>query len=221
MGNRTALVLGATGLVGEQCLHRLVSSPIYDKVMVLARREPEFQHPKLESLIVNFDKLEDYKDRLKCNDVYCAMGTTIGKAGSQKAFRQVDYEYPLKVAELALQNGAKRFLLVSSLGADAHSSVFYSRTKGELEEALRKLGFETLIILRPSILLGNRKEKRRGEELGRFVAEHFSFLFAGPLKKYRGTPVDMLARVMVQLAIGNIRGEKVVENDEIFELDLK
>lgn len=221
MENRTALIIGATGLVGEQCVRGLVKEPIYNKVIALSRRALEFQHPKLVNLIVNFDALEEYKEGMKCDDVYCMLGTTIAKAGSQKAFRQVDFEYPLKVAKLTLWNGAKRFALVSSLGADAHSTVFYSRTKGELEEALKKLDFETLIILRPSILLGNRKEKRRGEEVGRFIAAHFSFLFAGSLKKYRGTPVDLLARVMIQLVTDKTTGLKVVENNEIFELDSK
>lgn len=221
MNNRTALLIGATGLVGESCLTELLKSNTYNKVIAVTRRELSISHPKLQTILVDFENLDASKDLLKCDDVYCAIGSTIAKAGSQQAFRKVDFEYPLKLAQLALWNGATRFILVSSLGADASSSVFYSRIKGELEEALKKLNYEWLVILRPSILLGNRKEKRTGEAVGRFLAEKFAFVFVGLMKQYRGTPVDMLARVMVKLGAVNNKGIKLVENNEIFELDVK
>jgi uncharacterized protein YbjT (DUF2867 family) len=216
MANKTALVIGATGLVGEQCLQQLLEHKAYDKVIAVTRKKLSVQHSKLQNVVMDFDKPESVKDSLKCDDVYCAIGTTIKTAGSQEAFYKVDYEYPLRLAELCLQNGAKRFILVSSLGADATSGIFYSRTKGELEEALKKLNFEALLIFRPSILLGNRKEQRAGEAVGRFVAEKFSFLFAGPLKQYRGTPADLLARVMIKTGTSGFKGTRVLENNDIF-----
>lgn len=217
MAEKTALIIGCTGFVGEHCLTELLAHNTYTRVTALSRSPLAITHNKLHNLVVDFDKLDNYKEQLKADDIYCAMGTTIGKAGSEEAFRKVDFDYPHKTAELALWNGAKRFILVSSLGADASSTIFYSRVKGELEEALKKMNFEALIILRPSILLGDRKEKRMGEAIGRFAAEKFSFLFAGPLKQYRGTPATMVAKVMVKPGSANAKGVRVLENNEIFE----
>lgn len=218
MSTRTALLIGATGLTGEQVLHELLNSAIYSKVIAVVRKPLSLHHPKLESLVVDFDNLDKYKAQIRADDVYCAIGTTIAKAGSKEAFTKVDYEYPLQIAKIALWNGARRFILVSSAGADAKSVIFYSKTKGELEEALKLLKYEALIIFRPSILLGDRKEQRTGEAIGQFVAEKLSFLFAGPLKAYKGTPVDILAAQMVKLGTGSTKGVRIVENAEIFEL---
>lgn len=214
---KTALLIGATGLVGEQCLAALLQSNAYEKVIALTRSKLSTTHPKLENIVTYFEHLESLKDKLRVDDVFCSMGTTIGKAGSEEAFRKVDFEIPLQVAKLAAKNGAKQFVLVSSLGADAGSSIFYSRVKGELEEALKAVGFEAVLIFRPSILLGSRKERRYGEEVGRFVAEKFSFLFAGPLKKYRGTPVDTLATKMLHHAQKKLEGVQIFENEEILK----
>ena len=217
MTNKTALVIGATGLVGEETLKQLLKCADYNKVIALTRKPLSLKNAKFENPVVDFDKPEQYNS-IKADDVFCAMGTTIGKAGSQAAFRRVDYEIPLAVAEFALKNGAAKFILVSSMGANAKSAIFYSRTKGELEQALAKLKYKALIIVRPSILLGDRKEQRTGEAIGRFVAEKLSFLFAGPLAKYKGTPVDLLAGVMIKLANEDKTGVRIVENDEIFEI---
>ena len=217
MANKTALVIGATGLVGEETLKQLLDSAQYDRVIALTRRPLDIKHAKLENAVVDFDKPEQYS-KIKVDDVYCAMGTTIGKAGSQAAFKRVDYEIPMQVAKQALANGAAQFILVSSMGADAKSLVFYSRTKGELEQALSQLKYKTVLIFRPSILLGNRKEHRTGEAVGRFVAEKLSFLFAGPLAKYKGTPADLLAKAMIKEAGKNVSGVRIIENGEIFEI---
>jgi uncharacterized protein YbjT (DUF2867 family) len=217
MANKTALVIGATGLVGEETLKQLLSSAQYSKVIALTRRPLDIKHAKLENPVVDFDKPGQYSS-IKADDVYCAMGTTIGKAGSQAAFKRVDFEIPLLVAKQALDNGAAKFILVSSMGADAKSMVFYSRTKGELEQALAQLKYKAVLIFRPSILLGNRKEYRAGEAIGRFAAEKLSFLFAGPLAKYKGTPVDLLAKAMIKEAGENVSGVRIIENNEIFEI---
>lgn len=215
---KTALIIGATGLVGEQCLKELLSTATYEKVIALTRKKLQHNNPKLENIITDFENLESIKQQLKADDVFCAMGTTIGKAGSKAAFRKVDFEIPLRVAEIALKNGAKKFVLVSSIGADASSLAFYTKVKGELENALMNMKFESVLIFRPSILLGDRKESRPGEEVGRFISEKLSFLFAGPLKKYRGTPVNLLARMMVKTAQLKAKGVRIIENAEIFEL---
>ena len=218
MNSKTALIIGATGLTGAECLRLLLQSDNYNKVIALVRKPLELSHPKLLALVLNFENLEQYAQQIKADDIYCAIGTTIGKAGSHQAFKKVDYEIPLKVAQLALQNGAKKFILVSSMGANAKSGIFYSRVKGELEEAIKKLNYLSFIIFRPSLLLGNRKEKRTGEAIGRWVSEKLSFLFSGPLKKYKGTPVDILAKAMLKAALQNINGVRIIENEEIFVL---
>lgn len=220
MAGKTALLIGATGLVGEETLTQLLKSAYYDKVIALTRRPLDVKHTKLENPVVDFDKTEQYSG-IKADDVYCAMGTTVGKAGSQAAFKKVDFALPLQVAKLALNNGAAKFILVSSMGANAKSMVFYSKTKGELEEALAKLKYKAVIIFRPSILQGNRKEHRTGEAIGRFAAEKLSFLFAGPLAKYKGTPVNTLAKAMIIEANENVTGVHIIENDEIFKIAAK
>ena len=215
---KTALIIGATGLAGEQCLKQLLLAPEYNRVIALTRNPLTLTSGKFQNVVVDFDNLENYKQQLRADDIFCAIGTTIGKAGSQAAFKKVDFDIPLAVATTAGANGAERFILVSSLGADAKSNVFYGRIKGQLEEALAKLGYPALIIFRPSILLGDRKEKRTGEEIGRFVAEKLSFIFSGPLKKYKGTPVDVLATAMIKSANAGWIGTRIVENEEIFVL---
>jgi len=220
MANKTALIIGATGLVGEETLKQLLSSNQYDKVIALTRRPLDFKNARLEDPVVDFDKPGQY-NKIKADDVYCAMGTTIGKAGSQAAFKRVDFEIPMQVAQAALDNGASKFILVSSMGADAKSQIFYSRTKGELEQALSTLKYKAVLIFRPSILLGDRKEHRTGEAIGRFAAEKLSFLFAGPLAKYKGTPAGLLARAMIKTAAENVTGVQIIENDKIFEIAAK
>lgn len=204
--------------MGGHCLKALLESTAYEKVIVIARKNPGLTNAKLTVILSNFENLKSIAGQIKADDVFCAMGTTIAKAGSRSEFKRVDLEVPMRVAELAKQHGAKTFVLVSSLGADAGSGVFYSKTKGELENALMQLHFNALIILRPSILLGDRNEQRTGETIAKIAADKLAFLFSGPLKKYKGTPADMLGALMVKLAQQNITGTKVVENNEIFEL---
>jgi uncharacterized protein YbjT (DUF2867 family) len=218
MSNKTALIIGASGMVGEQCLKLLLASSAYSKVIALTRSTLTLTGAKLQNLVIDFGQLEKYRSQIMADDIFCAIGTTIGKAGSQPAFKHVDFEIPLQVATIAKGNGAKKFMLVSSMGANAKSPVFYSRTKGELEQSLMKLNYQSLLIFRPSILLGDRKEKRTGEEIGRFVAEKLSFVFNGPLKKYRGINVSIVAEAMLKGAAADLKGCHIIENDKIFEL---
>jgi uncharacterized protein YbjT (DUF2867 family) len=161
-----ALLVGATGLVGQQCLQLLAQDPAVGRVRALVRRPLSVDSAKVQVCVADFDRLETHADWLAADWVFCALGTTIAKAGSRAAFRQVDFDYPLQVAQLAKAQGAKRFLLVSALGANAKSRVFYSRVKGELEEAIAALGFESVTFARPSLLAGERAEVRLGERLG-------------------------------------------------------
>lgn len=172
------LLAGATGLVGQQVLRQLLADPDVAEVRALVRREqtatqllgtaeaPQTGLDKLRICVANFDRLVSHTDWFDVDWVVCALGTTIKQAGSQAAFRRVDFEYPLQIAQLAKAQGAQRFMLVSALGANARSSVFYSRVKGELEEAIRIVGFEHVSMAQPSLLVGERVEVRLGERIG-------------------------------------------------------
>lgn len=166
-GKRRVLLLGATGLVGQHALTLLLQDPAVAWVRTLTRRELDAKpaHPKLQSIVVDFDQLASHPEWFAVDDVLCALGTTIAAAGSQAAFRLVDFDYPLTAARLARQQGAQHYLLVSALGANPRSRIFYNRVKGELEAQLRTLAFPFLTIAQPSMLTGERKERRWKEDL--------------------------------------------------------
>lgn len=197
---KKALIAGSTGLVGGELLEQLLADPAYEQVTALVRRAPAVQHPKLNARVVDFEKLETVADAFRVDDVYCSLGTTMKKAGSQAAFRRVDYEYPVKIGELAKAAGVQRFLLVSSAGSSAKSAIFYARIKGELEEALAALKFPVLHIFRPGLLLGERAERR--------IAEGISVFFTrllGPLGRLWAVEAADVARAM-RLAAGREAG---------------
>jgi uncharacterized protein YbjT (DUF2867 family) len=191
---RTALLAGATGLVGSFLLERLLASPRYARVVVWARREIGKSHPKLEVEIVDFERLA--QRRLEADDVFCCLGTTIRQAGSQKAFHHVDFDYPVALAGAAARSGAKRFLVVSALGANKRSRVFYNRVKGEMEEAVRIAAVPKTTIVRPSLLAGPRAESRLGERIGLAL----SALLGPLLGKYRPIHAEHVAAAMIRAA---------------------
>lgn len=215
---KTALIIGATGLVGKQCLYQLLEEKEYIRVVALVRKEMTIKHHKLEQVLVNFDELEKYEQAMNVDDVFCCLGTTIAVAKTQENFRKVDYDYPLNIAELALKNGAKQFMLVSSMGASKSSSIFYSRVKGELEESIAKLGYSSFHVFRPSMLIGERKEFRLGEVIGKYVFKVVGPLMQGPLAKYRAVKGIVVAKAMVRTAIKNITGNHIHLSDEIQKL---
>ncbi len=210
---KTAVVIGATGLVGEILTNKLAQSNFYDRVIVLVRRPVTFSSPKIESVILNFDKPDS--SLIKGNDIFCAIGTTIKKAGSKANQFKIDCEYPAEIARIARENGAEQFILVSSIGADANSSNFYLKTKGQLEERLTALNFPSLIILRPSFILGNRKENRMGEKIGIVLAKLLGPLMIGGLRKYKGVEATVIANRMVVAAVSENKGKLIIESDRI------
>jgi uncharacterized protein YbjT (DUF2867 family) len=196
MGKR-ALLVGATGLIGKQLLDLLLGDSNYDRVRVVTRAPLSVTHAKLEVAILNFDELDGQSDFFDVEEVFCCLGTTIRKAKTQEAFRKVDYEYPLQIARLAHQQGASQFLVVSALGANAKSSIFYNRVKGELEDALSHVGYKSLHIFRPSLLLGPRTEARSGEDAAKIFYHVFGFLFPA---KYKAIDSAKVARAMAAFA---------------------
>jgi uncharacterized protein YbjT (DUF2867 family) len=212
---RTALVAGASGLVGGLLLDALLEDSRYREVHSLGRRPLPRQHPKLVQHTVDFARLGG-ETLPPSQDAFCCLGTTIKKAGSQEAFRAVDHDAVLAFASAAKKAGVQRFLVVTALGADARSRVFYNRVKGEAEEALKAMGFGSLVILQPSLLLGDRAESRPGER----VAIVASRVLAPLLRPLASRPIEArtVARAMVALAHSAPPGVKVAPSGELQQL---
>lgn len=212
---KTALILGATGLVGSDCLNLLLASQRYERVVAVSRRQLDLTHPKLSNLVTDFENLQSIKDQLKADDLFCAIGTTIRHAGSKEKFRLVDFGYPMSIAKIAVSNGTRRMVLISSVGANSSSSAFYLRVKGELEHDLAQLPFESLHILRPAMLDGKRLSERFRERAGVVFSRAIAFLLVGPWKKYRAILAADVARVMLLVADSSDVGVRVYESDQI------
>jgi len=208
--SRTALLAGATGLVGSHILQRLLADSAWTRVVTIGRRLIPQRHDKLEQRIVDFDSLTDLPH---VDDVFCCLGTTIKKAASQEAFRRVDHDYGIALAQAGLRAGATQFLLVSAIGADPAARVFYSRVKGETEADVRKLRYPATQIFRPSLLLGERAEFRLGERIAMKTAPLLSWLLLGRLRRYRPIHADVVARAMTCIALEAPRGPNVFEYD--------
>jgi len=216
-GKNVAL-LGASGLVGGFCLRAALADRAIGRVILFNRRELSLGvDTRLTHRTVSLDKLEG-KDFDGVDDVFCALGTTIRKAGSQEAFRRVDLEYPLAAAQAALSSGVRQFLLVSSVGADASARNFYLRTKGELEQELGRIGFSALHVFRPSLLLGRREEFRLGERVMISLAPALNLFMMGGLRRYRAISAATLGKAMVAAARRGGQGVMIYHYDEIVSL---
>jgi len=213
---KTALLLGASGLVGSHCLQLLLANDNYQRVITWLRRPLPFTHHKLQQEIIAFEEVDRHAPSLRgIDDLFCCLGTTIKKAGSQSAFRRVDFTYPVEIARLAVQQGVKQFLIVTAMGANPQSVIFYNRIKGEVEQALQQLGFASLQILRPSLLLGKRQEFRLGERIGIAAYRLFSFAFIGRLRRYRGIAASQVAAAMVAIAQRERNGVNIYESEQL------
>lgn len=205
------MLAGATGLVGEAALQRALASPRVLQVVAPTRR-PLAPHPKLVNPVVDFDTLPADADWWRVDAVACALGTTIRDAGSQDAFRRVDHDYPLAIARQAHAHGATTFVLVSAMGADADSRLFYSRTKGEVEQALGALGFASLTLLRPGLLGGERRQHRGGEQ----IALRLMGALDGVLpRRYRIVPAERVADALLQAALDAPPGRHVIASERL------
>lgn len=206
---RIALVAGATGLVGGLLLRRLADSPAYGEVRVIGRSPPSFEHGKVRFIASDFSDLAAHGAELAVDDVFCCLGTTIRVAGSRPAFERVDYHMVVDLARAAHKAGARKFLVISAVGASERSAAFYSRVKGRMEAAVRGLPFEAVHIVRPSLILGHRQQRRPAEDVAQRVAPLLSPLLVGPLKKYRAIDADDIAAALVTLARGPLQGAQV------------
>ncbi|GKU83759.1 NAD(P)H-binding protein [Niallia sp. NCCP-28] len=212
---KKALIIGATGLVGEHLLQILLQSNTYKEIIAFVRKPLGYKHEKLKEVIIDFDQLDQYQQYFAVDDIYCCLGTTIKKAKTQQNMMNIDVDYPVKCAELGKQMGVKQFIVISAIGANSKSSIFYSRIKGILEENLAAFSFEALLILQPSLLIGEREEFRFGEKLSSFILPLFHQLMVGPLKKYKGIHAEKVAATMYKIAQMDQKGVVVLSSDKI------
>jgi uncharacterized protein YbjT (DUF2867 family) len=211
----TAVVVGATGLVGGECIKLLRKDDRFSRIVLLGRREfPESgADSKLQSHLVDFDRPESYENFLRGDSLFCTLGTTIRAAGSQSAFRHIDFELCLEIARRAAANGVRHLLLVTAVGANSRSALFYNRVKGELEESVSRLPFTSVNIFRPSLLLGQREDSRMGEDIGKWLSNKFSFMIPAG---YRPIQAAAVARAMVEITRQQDRtGVQIYESAEI------
>lgn len=198
MESKTAIIAGASGLIGQSLTQMLLNSKDYGQVIALVRKPLGIQHEKLKEITIDFDHMAEIDEFPHADDIYCTLGTTIKNAGSQDAFYKVDFTYPMELAKRALKAGASRFFLVSAMGSNMKSRNFYSRVKGELEDKISFLDYRTIYIFKPSLLRGKRKENRPGEKMAQLFTRIVPFI--GPWKKYRPIQAEKVADAIMKVA---------------------
>lgn len=219
--DRTALVLGGTGLVGSGLVRILEGMEEYSAIVVMGRRPLGQGGKKVREVIADMGSLKGYSGEFKVDDIFCCLGTTIKKAGSKDSFRKVDFDMPVEAARLGSMNGVKNFLVISSMGADKNSVFFYSRVKSEMEEAVKKFPFNAIHIFRPSLLLGERNEFRLGEKLAEWFAKPFSAILPENMKTSFPMPSSTVARAMAKAALLDSNGVSIHESGDIRVLGKK
>ncbi|MBE9586513.1 NAD(P)H-binding protein [Mucilaginibacter sp. JRF] len=213
-----AIIAGASGLIGSSLLTMLLQHPEYDEVLVLTRRQLPIENKKLIQAIINFDELDQYADLIKGHALFCCLGTTQKQTPDKVKYRAIDHDHPVKLAQLAAQNGVEQYHLVSAIGANASSSNFYLKTKGDAEHDVKAAGVESLYIYQPSFLDGKRNNPRLGEKIAKVVLTLFNPLLLGGLKKYRSIKGDTVARAMLNQSLTNNKGVFTYTTDKIKQL---
>ncbi|PTU31290.1 NAD(P)H-binding protein [Stenotrophobium rhamnosiphilum] len=203
---RIALVAGATGLVGQLLVQRLLASGAYDRIKLLARRALSIDDARIENVIGDYSDLGTLGKSLQADDVFCCLGTTLKKAGSRAAFERVDYQMVVDLARAAHAQGAKQFLVVSAAGTAEHSPSFYSRVKAHMERDVSAVGYDAVHIVRPALLIGAREESRPAEKISQMIMPLFNPLLIGSMKKYRSVRGEDVADALLQLARRETRG---------------
>jgi uncharacterized protein YbjT (DUF2867 family) len=211
---KTAIILGATGLTGSILLERLIADENYKTIILFSRNKTKFTSPKIKEYIIDLLELEKYASDFIADEVYCCIGTTTAKTKNKATYKSIDYGIPVTAAKLAKQNNSTAFLVMSSMGADAESKLFYNRTKGEMERDVLKEHINNTFILRPSLIGGERTEFRFGEKLGKLIMSVFNPILLGGLKKYKMIHPKKIAMCMHILAT-NPKKQSIFNSDEI------
>ncbi len=217
MANK-AVIAGASGLVGGELLQNLLHENFYDEVLVLVRKELPLQHKKLVQLVVDFEKLDQIKHSITGYALFCCLGSTRSKTPDLITYRKIDYDYPVKLAQIAKQNNMLQYHLVSAIGANSNSANFYSKMKGETEEAIQRIKLNTTRIYRPSLLTGQRTELRLVERIASGIFKIINPLLIGGLKKYRSIPGATVARAMFKQSLNKDEGVFIHPSDHIKQL---
>ena len=214
---KTALLFGSSGLIGGHLTKQLIENSSYSKVKLFVRSDPKISDPKIEVIKTDFNNLQNHKDEITGDDCFFCIGTTKQNAPDKDEYRRIEYNIPVEIAKIAKSNSIKSFLYVSSGFADPKSSGAYLKNKGDVEEELKSLNFLTLGIMRPSFLIGDRKEKRIGEKIGIFIFKLISPFFLGPLKKMKPIHSEKVAKAMIKIAHENLR-KTIFESNEIADI---
>ncbi|WP_075618449.1 NAD(P)H-binding protein [Paenisporosarcina indica] len=218
MGQKTAMVAGASGLTGSHLVKFLCENDAYEKVTIIVRKAVPYSHPKLKTKIKNLNQVTE-SDFEGVDDFFCCLGSTIKKAGSKEAFEQVDLIAPIQMAKYAKAQGVKHVLVISAMGANSQSKIYYNRVKGTMEEKLASLSIPTVSIFRPSLLLGVRQEFRLGERIGEFAMKILKPVFIGPLKKYCAIEAEQVAFSMLQIALdASSESVAIYESDSMAQI---
>ena len=211
---KSAIILGATGLTGGLLLNELLEDHRYDTVKIFSRSPSNINHPKLTEFLGDLLALSNFKSDFTADEVYCCIGTTKSKTPDKEKYRSIDYGIPVAAAHLCKENNIPAFLVISALGADAKSAIFYNKLKGQMEEAVLEQGITHTYILQPSIIGGQRDERRLGEWIAQKVFSVFNMLLLGPMKKYRSIQASTIAKAMIWLANNKYSTSRIM-SDEI------
>jgi uncharacterized protein YbjT (DUF2867 family) len=214
MGNRTAIVFGATGMIGTYLVEELIQNMRYSAIKVFSRRKLNIEHIKVIEHIVDVEDVNSYKELIRGDDLFICLGTTMKKAGSIKRYKELDGDMPVNIAKASHESGIKRVAVVSALGAGIRAKSYFNRIKGEMEEGIRKIGFESTIIARPSLLLGKRGEFRLFEKIATVFAKLFSFVLFGKLEIYKAIHGRDVAIAMIEILAGKT-GKKIYLSHEL------
>ena len=214
---KTAIIIGATGLTGDILLKKLLIDQRYDKIKIFTRKPLRLENKKVTEILCNLLELDNYKENFFGNEVFCCIGTTTKKTPDKELYKKIDYGIPVSAAKLCIDNGIKTFAVMSSMGANAKSSIFYNGTKGEMEQAVLELNIENTYILRPSMIGGNRNEFRIAEKIGSILMKVLNPIFIGTLRKYRIIDADIIANAMIELANNDV-DEQIIESDQIHRM---
>lgn len=217
---KTAIILGATGLTGTILLQKLIEDDRYESIKLFSRSKIQGLPKKVTQVIVDLLKLDQYKADFNADEVYCCIGTTANKTPDKQLYKKIDYGIPVTAAKLSKENNITTFLVISAMGANKTSRVFYNKTKGRMEYDVLQQNIQNTYILQPSIIGGNRNEKRIGEKIGLRVFKLIQPLFFGKLKKYSITEAEHIAQAMINLA-NSTSTEKVITSDQIKEISKK